>query len=92
MSKWQRVTTAHQSLSFSRRMMFVGGTQAAFGALLAGRAADVVEEPSLAAALAAAAALVHGRAAHRAQPGGPVSALAVADALPGTVAGILTGR
>ncbi|MBC7550698.1 MAG: bifunctional ADP-dependent (S)-NAD(P)H-hydrate dehydratase/NAD(P)H-hydrate epimerase [Cellulomonas sp.] len=62
------------------------------GALLAGRAADVVEEPSLAAALAAAAALVHGRAAHRAQPGGPVSALAVADALPGTVAGILTGR
>ncbi|MGV8965687.1 MAG: bifunctional ADP-dependent NAD(P)H-hydrate dehydratase/NAD(P)H-hydrate epimerase [Cellulomonas sp.] len=60
------------------------------GALLAGRAADVVEEPSLAAALAAAAALVHGRAAHRAQPGGPVSALAVADALPGTVAAILT--
>lgn len=62
------------------------------GALLAGRAADVVEEPSLAAALAAAAALVHGRAADRAQPGGPVSALAVADALPGTVARILTDR
>ena len=39
MSKWQRVTTAHQSLSFSRRMMFVGGAQAAFGALLAGRMA-----------------------------------------------------
>ncbi len=37
MSKWQRITSAHQSLSFSRRMMFVGGTQAAFGALLAGR-------------------------------------------------------
>ncbi|WP_407341438.1 bifunctional ADP-dependent NAD(P)H-hydrate dehydratase/NAD(P)H-hydrate epimerase [Pengzhenrongella phosphoraccumulans] len=62
------------------------------GALLAGRAADVVEEPSLAAALAAAAALVHGRAAHRAQPGGPVSALAVADALPATVAGVLAGE
>ncbi|MCA1653164.1 MAG: penicillin-binding protein 2 [Sphingomicrobium sp.] len=39
MSKWQRVTTAHQSISFSRRMMFVGGAQAAFGALLAGRMA-----------------------------------------------------
>ena len=39
MSKWQRVTTAHQSLSFSRRMIFVGGAQAAFGALLAGRMA-----------------------------------------------------
>ena len=61
------------------------------GALLAGRAADVVEEPSLAAALAAAAALVHGRAAHRAQPGGPISALAVADALASTIATILAG-
>jgi penicillin-binding protein 2 len=39
MSKWQRVTAAHQSLSFSRRMLFVGGAQAAFGALLAGRMA-----------------------------------------------------
>ncbi|WP_434063474.1 bifunctional ADP-dependent NAD(P)H-hydrate dehydratase/NAD(P)H-hydrate epimerase [Pengzhenrongella frigida] len=59
------------------------------GAMLAGRGQDVVEEPSLAAALAAAAALVHGLAAHRAQPGGPVSALAVADALPATIAAIL---
>ena len=39
MSKWQRVTAAHQSLSFSRRMMFVGGAQAGFAALLAGRMA-----------------------------------------------------
>ena len=39
MSKWQRVTAAHQSLSFSRRMLFVGGAQAAFGTLLAGRMA-----------------------------------------------------
>ena len=39
MSKWQRITAVHQSLSFSRRMMFVGGAQAAFGALLAGRMA-----------------------------------------------------
>lgn len=59
------------------------------GALLAGRAADIAEDPSLAAALAAAAAFVHGRAAHRANPGGPVCGLAVADALPATIAAIL---
>ena len=59
------------------------------GALLAGRAADVLDDPSLPAALAAAAALVHGQAAHRAQPGGPISALAVADALPATIAALL---
>ncbi|MBO3101651.1 bifunctional ADP-dependent NAD(P)H-hydrate dehydratase/NAD(P)H-hydrate epimerase [Cellulomonas fengjieae] len=59
------------------------------GALLAGRAQAVQEDPSLAAALAAAAALVHGRAAHRANPGGPVAAQAVADALPGTIAELL---
>jgi hydroxyethylthiazole kinase-like uncharacterized protein yjeF len=35
------------------------------------------------------AALVHGVAAHRANPGGPVRALAVARALPGTVALLL---
>lgn len=34
-------------------------------------------------------ALVHGRAAHHANPGGPVRALAVARALPRTVAGLL---
>jgi len=59
------------------------------GALLAGRAEDVGADPSLVAALAAAAALVHGRAAHRANPGGPVWATAVADAIPGTVAELL---
>lgn len=61
------------------------------GALLAGRAADVLADPPLAAALAAAAALVHGRAADVAVPGGPVAALDVADALPATVAGLLRG-
>lgn len=61
------------------------------GTLLAGRAADVLEDPSLAAALAAAAALVHGRAASVAVPDGPVSALAVAHALPATVAAVLRG-
>jgi NAD(P)H-hydrate repair Nnr-like enzyme with NAD(P)H-hydrate dehydratase domain len=59
------------------------------GAVLAGRAQDVAGEPSLVAALAACAALVHGRAAQTANPGGPVSALAVAEALPRTVAGLL---
>lgn len=59
------------------------------GTLLAGRAADVAEDPPLVAALAAAAALVHGRAAHAASPGGPVHALAVADALPAAVAALL---
>lgn len=59
------------------------------GALLAGRADAAVDDPTLPAALAAAAALVHGRAAHVATPGGPVSASAVADALPATVAGLL---
>ena len=39
MSKGPKVTAVHQGLSFSRRMMFVGGAQAAFGALLAGRMA-----------------------------------------------------
>ncbi|WP_448061933.1 bifunctional ADP-dependent NAD(P)H-hydrate dehydratase/NAD(P)H-hydrate epimerase [Cellulomonas hominis] len=61
------------------------------GALLAGRAEDVGADPSLVAALAAAAALVHGRAAHRANPGGPVGALDVADALAGTIAELLRG-
>ena len=37
MNQHQRFTAAHQSLTFSRRMMLVGGAQAAFGALLVGR-------------------------------------------------------
>lgn len=61
------------------------------GALLAGRAADAVADPTLPAALAAAAAAVHGRAAHHANPGGPVSATAVADALPAVVAALVRG-
>lgn len=61
------------------------------GSLLAGRSADAIKDPGLPALLAASAALLHGRAAHRANPGGPVSALDVADALPGTVADLLKG-
>lgn len=59
------------------------------GAMLAGRSRDVVEDPALAVEIAAAAALVHGLAAHRANPGGPVAALDVADAVPGEIAALL---
>lgn len=62
------------------------------GALLAGRSDDVRADPTLVAALAAAAASVHGRAARAANPGGPVAALAVAQALPGVVAGLVAPR
>ncbi|UZN02209.1 bifunctional ADP-dependent NAD(P)H-hydrate dehydratase/NAD(P)H-hydrate epimerase [Cellulomonas sp. S1-8] len=59
------------------------------GALLAGRSDAAVADPTSSAAFAAAAALVHGLAAHHANPGGPVSATSVADALPAVVAGLL---
>ncbi|WP_425955009.1 bifunctional ADP-dependent NAD(P)H-hydrate dehydratase/NAD(P)H-hydrate epimerase [Xylanimonas sp. McL0601] len=62
------------------------------GAMLAARAEEVVAHPERAAEVAAAAALVHGRAAERANPGGPVSALAVASALPATIAALLAQR
>ncbi|MFD6176940.1 MULTISPECIES: bifunctional ADP-dependent NAD(P)H-hydrate dehydratase/NAD(P)H-hydrate epimerase [unclassified Isoptericola] len=62
------------------------------GAMLAARSAEVVERPALAAEVAAAAALVHGRAAHRANPGGPVAALDVADAVPAEIAALLAAR
>lgn len=57
--------------------------------LLAAHSSAAVKEPALPARLAAAASLIHGLAAHRANPGGPISALDVADALPGTIAQIL---
>jgi NAD(P)H-hydrate repair Nnr-like enzyme with NAD(P)H-hydrate dehydratase domain len=60
------------------------------GALLAGR--TDLDAPDDAARLAAAAACVHGLAADRANPGGPVTAGDVARALPGTVAGLLSGE
>lgn len=59
------------------------------GTLLAGRSADVVEDETLAARLAAAAVLVHGRAAARASAGGPVAALEIARAVPAAVAELL---
>ncbi|GAA4736026.1 NAD(P)H-hydrate epimerase [Isoptericola chiayiensis] len=62
------------------------------GTMLAGRSAEVVEDPALAAEVAAGAAVVHGLAAERADPGGPVAALDVAEAVPGTVAELLASR
>jgi len=59
------------------------------GALLAAHADDVVADPALVPAVAACAALVHGRAARTANPDGPVAALDVARALPGTVRALL---
>src|SRR6476619_2331182 len=35
--KHMRITTAHQSITFSRRMMLLGGAQAAVGGVLIGR-------------------------------------------------------
>src|ERR1051325_9034875 len=35
--KHMRITTAHQSITFSRRMMFLGGAQAVVGGVLIGR-------------------------------------------------------
>jgi hydroxyethylthiazole kinase-like uncharacterized protein yjeF len=60
------------------------------GTLLAGRSADVVEDETLAARLAAAAVLVHGRAAARASAGGPVAALEIAQAVPAVIAELLS--
>ncbi|MCG2800250.1 MAG: bifunctional ADP-dependent NAD(P)H-hydrate dehydratase/NAD(P)H-hydrate epimerase [Cellulomonas sp.] len=60
------------------------------GALLAGCADRIANDPALPARLAASAALVHGRAAHTARPGGPVAALDLAQALPATIAQLLT--
>ncbi|ACZ29709.1 YjeF-family domain protein [Xylanimonas cellulosilytica DSM 15894] len=59
------------------------------GAMLAARSVELVARPDRAAEVAAAAALVHGRAAHRATPGGPAPALAIAGALPATIAALL---
>lgn len=60
------------------------------GTLLAARAEEAVQHPALVARLAALAALVHGRAATTANPGGPVSASMLTDALPQTIARLIT--
>ncbi|WP_454728745.1 bifunctional ADP-dependent NAD(P)H-hydrate dehydratase/NAD(P)H-hydrate epimerase [Cellulosimicrobium protaetiae] len=62
------------------------------GTVLAAHSARVVREPRLAAELAAAAAVVHGLAAERSNPGGPLAALDVADAVPAVVAELLAAH
>ena len=59
------------------------------GALLAGRASDVRSSPGLVAELAAAGASVHGQAARVASGGGPIAAMDLVQALPGTIRTIL---
>lgn len=59
------------------------------GTLLAARSAEAVRRPEIVAAVAALAALVHGRAATAANPGGPVTASRVIDALGRTIARLL---
>lgn len=62
------------------------------GALLAGQAAQLAQDPSLAQGLAASAALVHGRAALAASAGGPIVAGDVARWLPAAVRDVLRHR
>lgn len=59
------------------------------GALLASSSQAIKEDGNVMAELAATASLVHGRAAALASRGGPVTALAVADAVPAAVREIL---
>jgi NAD(P)H-hydrate repair Nnr-like enzyme with NAD(P)H-hydrate dehydratase domain len=60
------------------------------GALFATHTAELAADAEACAALAATAALVHGLAAARASAGGPIVALDVAEALPATIAALLT--
>ena len=59
------------------------------GALLASSAQAIAEDCEVMAELAATASLVHGLAAARASGGGPITALAVANAVPSAVREIL---
>jgi hydroxyethylthiazole kinase-like uncharacterized protein yjeF len=59
------------------------------GTVLAGHAAEIAADPSRTAAYAAMGAHVHGRAAQLANPGGPIAALDVADALGRAIAELL---
>lgn len=62
------------------------------GALLATRHGTLAHDPSAVAPIAATAVLVHSLAARRASQGGPIAALDVAEAVPATVAALLTGK
>ncbi len=61
------------------------------GALLATNAAAIIDDPSMAARLAATAAFVHGRAARAAAMGGPFTVLDLCAAVPGVIREVLAG-
>jgi len=62
------------------------------GTLLAARSAEVVAEPGLAAEIAAAAVYLHSTAAKLVNPGGPITASGVAQAIPAAIAQVLENR
>jgi NAD(P)H-hydrate repair Nnr-like enzyme with NAD(P)H-hydrate dehydratase domain len=59
------------------------------GAMLAARSDEALADPAAPARIAAEAALIHGLAAESASNGGPVAALAVAQAIPAAIADLL---
>ena len=60
------------------------------GALVATHSAEIQTDDGMLARLAATAAVIHGRAANRASGGGPVTILDVCEAIPATIAELLT--
>jgi ADP-dependent NAD(P)H-hydrate dehydratase / NAD(P)H-hydrate epimerase len=62
------------------------------GALLATHERELRDDPAVLADLAAAGAWIHGEAGRTASAGGPIAALDIADALPRTIAGLLSER
>lgn len=62
------------------------------GALLATHSARIAADADALAALAATAAVIHKLAAARASDGGPIAALDVAEAVPATIAALLSAR
>ncbi|CAN5323440.1 hypothetical protein BH11ACT3_BH11ACT3_03890 [soil metagenome] len=62
------------------------------GALVATHAAEIVDDPSALASLAATAAVLHGLAASRASSGGPFTILGLCAALPAVIASLVEQR
>lgn len=62
------------------------------GSLLASSAEAIAKDNQVMAELAAVASLIHGEAARHASRGGPVTALAVSNALPETIRSVLGSR
>jgi ADP-dependent NAD(P)H-hydrate dehydratase / NAD(P)H-hydrate epimerase len=82
-----RVTAGTAWLATAGSGDVLGGV---LGALVATHARALSADRSALARLAATAAFVHGRAGERASAGGPIAALDIAEALPGSVAELLS--